>query len=104
MAYDFKKSSFPYGESSGARGEAAKDMVVLPKSDSTDLAVYPYAALVTADGTVTIVPEAHSDDTAVSLGTLTAGTVISCGIRRVMSTGTSATLVGLFFRGITGSL
>lgn len=104
MAFDVKKSCFPYGESAGQRGEAAKDMEALPKSDTTDLNRYPYAFLVTADGTVSVIPERHRNDTAVSLGTLTAGTVISCGVRRVMSTGTTASLVGFFVDGLTGAL
>lgn len=104
MAYDQRKSSFPYGEQAGQRGEAAKDMEVLPKSDTVDLERYPYAFLVTTDGTVSVIPEEHRNDTPVSLGTVSAGTVVSCGIRRVMSTGTSATLVGFFAEGLTGAL
>lgn len=99
MPYDKKKSSFPYSEAPGERASAAKDMDVLAKSDTVDLAKYPYAFLVTTEGTVSVIPEEHGDDTPVPLGTLAAGTVVACGVRRVMATGTSAFLVGFFYEG-----
>lgn len=104
MAYDRKKSSFPYGEPTGGRADGATDMVVLPETTAgTDLAVYPYAAMVSVAGDVSIIPETHNSDTAVPLGSLPVGFVISCGIRRV-DPATTATLVGFFRTTVVGPL
>jgi len=103
MPYDKRRSSFAFGEAPGDRANAGKDMRVLPKSDAAELARYPFAVLVVGDGSLSVVPEEAESDAAISLGNVTAGTVIPCGVRRVTA-GSTATVVGIFPEQVEGSL
>lgn len=71
---------------------SADDIFAITPSDSTDLATVPKALYVTNSGTLSV---RGSGGTTVSLGTVAAGQVIPLRVRRVLSTNTTATVVGL---------
>ena len=74
---------------------ARKALAITP-ADGADLADVPKALWVAAAGTVSIVSADDVSNAGVSLGSLAVGTVIPIRCRRVRSTGTTATLLGLY--------
>lgn len=74
------------------RTTPADTVTAITPSDTVDLATVPKALLITASGTLSI---KDSTGTTVALGSPPVGTVLPIRARRVMATGTSATVVGL---------
>lgn len=78
----------------------AKRIATVTPSDSADLPgaplSYPKALWVSAGGTVNVVPMDEETTTGIALGDLPAGTVIPVRVRRVRSTGTTATVLALY--------
>lgn len=74
-------------------GPATKGVVVTPSN--TDNISETAALLITADGTVAV-GFADAPSTSVSLGTVTANTLLPFSVKRVFSTGTTATVVALY--------
>lgn len=61
-------------------------------SDTVD--IIPYARLlVTVGGTLVILPVENADGETLNLGTVTAGFIVPYEARRVMSTGSTATVI-----------
>lgn len=75
---------------------APRQMLSITPSDSADLSTYVRALTCTGGGTVSIVPMQQNSETAISL-TLTPGQWTVGFVRKVNSTGTTAT-------GIVGAL
>ncbi|MBX6746128.1 MAG: hypothetical protein IRY87_29180 [Acetobacteraceae bacterium] len=73
---------------------SARKIAVVTPDDANDLPRVTKALWVTATGTLSII--AVDDSAAVSLGTVPAGTLIPVRARRVMATGTTATVVALY--------
>jgi hypothetical protein len=94
MAYDPKKD--PYSNVRDQIGNFAEKAKTVTKSDSTDLASYAKALIVTVGGNLVIIPKENADVDTVSFTGLTAGQVIPIQVRRVLSTGTTATVAALF--------
>lgn len=65
-------------------------------SNSTDLAEVPKALYVSVGGTLACYAADDDSDTSVSFGTVPTGTVLPIRPRRVLSTGTGATVIGLY--------
>lgn len=74
--------------------QASKLVAVVP-NDAADLADIPKALWVSGTGTLSVVAAKDASNAGVPLGTVQAGTVIPLRVRRVMSTGTTATVVAL---------
>jgi hypothetical protein len=87
------------GPTDAVWAQARRGVAVTP-SDSENLPgapqVCPKALWVSAAGTVNVVPMDEQSDAGVALGDLQAGTVIPIRVRRVRSTGTTATVVALY--------
>ncbi len=97
MAYT--AGSDPYAQRSTEISSQARGASVITPSDTVDLAPYAKALMVTAAGTVSVLPisnYAGGSTTAVSLGNLPVGYIIPIQVARVFLTGTSATVVGLY--------
>lgn len=85
-----------YENSDGLTAQARRAVAVTP-SDSVDLpTLTPKALWVAGAGAVTIIPVGDPTNTPVALGDLPVGTVIPIRARRVMATGTSATVLALY--------
>jgi hypothetical protein len=65
-------------------------------SDTLDLTTIPKALWVSVAGTVAAIGVDDTGSSGVPFGTLAAGTLIPIRARRVMATGTTATLVALY--------
>lgn len=74
----------------------ARRVATITPSDSANLALVPKALWISADGTISVIGADDDTNTAVALGSLTAGTVVPIRCKRVMSTGTTATVLGLY--------
>lgn len=72
----------------------ARRIAAVTPSDTTDLPVIPKGLWVVAPGTLSVI--AADDTAAVSLGTVPAATVVLVRARRVMATGTTATVVAFY--------
>jgi len=97
MAYN--QASDIYAQRSTEVISQARNAALLVPSDIADLTPYAKGLLVTATGTLTVLPilaYAGGSTTPVSLGTIAAGTFVPVQVARVFATGTSATVVGLF--------
>jgi len=96
MAYN--PASDPYAARSVPVESQARGTFPITPSDTVDFTTYAKALLVTAAGTVSILPVANyamASTTAVPLGNLPVGYVIPIQVARVFNTGTTATVVGL---------
>jgi len=71
----------------------ARHLAAVTPSDDDDLAAIPKALWIAVAGTLSVM--AVGDDAAVALGELPAGTLVPVRARRVMATGTTATVVAL---------
>jgi hypothetical protein len=89
MPYDVSKD--PYATTAAGRdGFGRKSRAVTP-NDSTDLD--PYARVVcVSTGNISVVPVENADNVPVPFLAVAAGFVVPFQVRRVMSTGTTATV------------
>ena len=97
MAYD--PTQDPYAQRSTQVESQARGAAAIAPSDTVDLAPYAKALMVTAAGTVSVLPinnYAAGSSTAVALGNLPVGYIIPIQVARVFATGTTATVVGLY--------
>ena len=80
----------------GLTAQARRAVPVTPNDSANLPELTPKALWVSAAGTVTVIPAGQEADTGVALGDLPAGTVIPIRVRRVMATGTTATVLALY--------
>ena len=73
---------------------SARSIAAVTPSDNTDLPRVTKALWIAASGTLSVI--AVDDSAAVSLGTIPAGTLLPVRARRVLATGTTATVVALY--------
>lgn len=95
----YSSAQDPYAQRSTDIGSQARGAAAISPSDTVDLAPYAKALMVTAAGTVSILPIVNYENaivTPVALGTLPVGTIIPIQVARVFSTGTTATVIGLY--------
>lgn len=71
---------------------SANDVFAITPNDGADLGTVPTALLITGAGTLAV---KGSSGTTVSLGSVAVGQIIPLRARRIMATGTTATVVGL---------
>ncbi len=81
-------------KNAGVSGFGRK-FVVITASDSADLTVFPKAITVIGAGTLAIVPVDNADDEILTYPSVPVGFTPPFIVRRVMNTGTSATVVGV---------
>ena len=84
----------PYGMTPDEQSFARAGAQITP-SDSADLASVCKGLWVAAEGTVRFTPVGNTDGTYITSGTLSAGTIIPYLVKRVWSTGTTATVASL---------
>jgi hypothetical protein len=97
MSYDLSQD--PYAQRSTEISSQARGAAAISPSDTVDLAPYAKALMVTAAGTVGVLPitsYATGSTTAVALGNLPVGYIIPIQVARVFATGTTATVIGLY--------
>ncbi len=90
MSYDATKDPFK-GTSRDSESFGNKSRTVT-RSDSVDLNTYA-KLLVTVGGTLVVLPVENADVDTVNLGTVAAGFIPPFNVRRVMLTGTTATVI-----------
>lgn len=73
----------------------ASKLTAITPNDAADLADTPKALWVSVTGTLAVVAAKDTANTGTQLGTVPAGTVIPIRVRRVMATGTTATVIAL---------
>lgn len=94
MAYTASQDPTVIGAYNPAFADS-KTTAITP-SDASDLSgTYPLRLLVITAGTLSVIPARNDDSDTVSLGSLPVGYVLNLMCRRVRSTGTTATVVGL---------
>lgn len=92
-------ASDPYAQRSTEISSQARGAAAIAPSDTVDLTVYAKALMVTAAGTLSVLPIASYAEgitTAIPLGNLPVGYIVPIQIARVFATGTTATVVGLY--------
>jgi hypothetical protein len=95
----YTAASDPYAQRSTEISSQARGAAAITPSDTVDLPVYAKALMVTAAGTVSVLPIAEyvqGNTTAVALGNLPVGYIIPIQVARVFASGTSATVIGLY--------
>lgn len=93
MAYTATKDPFP-NASVAPDTFATKARAVSP-SDGTDLDPYAKAIVVTATGNLVILPAKNADGTTITFAGCPVGFIPPYAVRRVLSTGTTATVATL---------
>ena len=91
MAYDPDVDTTRYMKKD--RGDFGDSASAITPNDSTDMATYPKAVMIAAAGDAVVLPARNADGATVTLTGMPAGYVIPFTVRRVLSTGTTATLV-----------
>ena len=90
MPYDAEKD--PHATApAGVLSFGAKGQVVAP-DDAIDLDPYPKAVVVTADGDLAVLPAKNDDGDVVTFHGVSVGFAPPYRVRRVMATGTTATV------------
>lgn len=89
MPYDAKADLYAGTKSAATFGR--RGAVVVP-SDSTDLAVYAKTLVVLAGGNLVILPVENDDGVTLPFTGLAAGQIVPFQVRRVLATGTTATV------------
>jgi hypothetical protein len=91
MPYDASKN--PYATATRDKNDFGEAGRIITPSDVDADNVDPYAKLVVlTEGTLSVVPIKNADATPMPLGTLSAGTILPWVCRRVLATGTTATV------------
>lgn len=84
----------------GSFGDApdfpAREFVAVTPNDSADLARIPKALWISAAGTLSVIGAGTAANSATALGSLSVGTLVPGRVRRVMATGTTATVIALY--------
>jgi hypothetical protein len=89
MPYDSDHD--PWAASLKEKNDFGRSARVIEPSDTVDFE--PYAKLVVlTEGTLVVIPIKNADGTPITFGSLPAGTLIPWACRRVLDTGTSATV------------
>ncbi|MBZ9794322.1 hypothetical protein [Mesorhizobium sp. ES1-4] len=91
MPYDAAKDPYATVHPDTLLANGAKAVVVDP-SDTVDLAAYARAIVLLTDGDVSYLPPNNADGDTVDFTGLPAGWVSPHRVRRVMATGTTATV------------
>ena len=97
MAYN--PASDPYAQRSIDVESQARSAAAISPSDTVDLTTYAKALMVTAAGTVSVLPVVNYENavlTPIALGNLPVGYIIPIQVARVFATGTTATVIGLY--------
>lgn len=97
MPYD--ASSDPYAQRSTGVNSYARGMSAIVPSDTVDLPTYAKALYIAAAGTISFIPIANyagGSSSPITLISQPAGTIIPVQVARVLATGTSATVMGLY--------
>lgn len=90
MPYDASKDKYA-GQTADAYSYGAKGAVVVP-SDTVDLDPYAKSIVVTAAGNLVILPAANDDGATITFTDCGVGFSPPYRVRRVMATGTTATV------------
>lgn len=95
----YNPASDPYASRSVEVESQARGASAITPSDTVDLTTYAKALMVTAAGTVSVLPIVNYENaitTAVACGNLPVGYIIPIQVARVFATGTTATVIGLY--------
>jgi hypothetical protein len=94
MATTYDATKDPYANQGGGPDTLGTNSAVVAKSDTTDFTVYPKAVVVTATGDVDVLPLTAVDDGThiIPFRGVNAGFIIPFRVRRVMATGTTASV------------
>lgn len=91
MAYDAAKDPLSGYDPTGPRSFGARGRAVTP-SDTTDLDPYAKAIVVTVAGTIVILPAKNADGSTLTFQDCPVGFVPPFRVRRVLATGTTASV------------
>jgi hypothetical protein len=94
MAYD--KTKDPFGDyPAGLKGFGGVALPVAP-SDANDLATYAKSLVVTTTGNLVVLPAMNDDAVTVTFNDCPVGMTVPFRVRRVLATGTTASVAALF--------
>lgn len=93
MPYDAKND--PYSAVGGNRLSFGKKGVAVTPNDRNDLATYAKTIVVLSAGNVVILPVGNDDGVTLTFTGLSAGQVVPFQVRRVVATGTTATVAAV---------
>lgn len=91
-----KTANDPFFAVSTEPNYAGRHAIAVTPSDTADLPVITKQLFVAVGGTVAVIFADDPDSGSVSLGTQAAGVTLVVQVRRVMATGTSATVVAVW--------
>lgn len=93
MPYDLTKN--PYSGQTATKDSPASRAAAVTPHNTSDLAIYAKALLVSVAGTLRFLPAANADGDTVDVNVVV-GQVVPLLTRRVLQTGTTATVIALF--------
>lgn len=81
----------PYSDNPPGPQDFGRSSRLVVPSDNADLPVVSKGLVIAAAGNVSFIPMSNADDTPVSLSSVSSGLILPWFVRRVLSTGTTAT-------------
>lgn len=97
MATTYDQTKDPYATFAAAPGLFGRTAAAVTPSDTVDFTSYPKAIVVTVTGNLVVLPLKAADDGAhlVTFTGMAAGFVVPFRVRRVLATGTTASLAAI---------
>jgi hypothetical protein len=93
----YTPSSDPFATNSSSPTTPARRAAAVTPSDSADLAIYAKALWIGGAGSVAIIPVGNADGDSVVIAGCPAGALLPIQVRRVLTTGTTATAISALF-------
>lgn len=95
----YNQNSDPYAQRSTEVNSYARGMLAVVPSDTVDLTTYAKALYIGGAGTISFIPVANyagGSSSPITLASQPAGTLIPVQVARVLATGTTATVFGMY--------